>query len=303
MNMTYNGVELPALPKDGEYENALIFGHAESITLHFSDFSYTISAIHDGELDLSGEACNWKTYSLIEDEWVLYNAQYGVYYPGIDRLIWANYDVLDPDGNVHLAASEPMVIFAATHTIHADLLQRGVRPCIDAMQGDSMTRRIEFVLTAGGVPWTPPEGTTAALSYIRPDGVGRVYEKLEDGAEAYTISGNIIRMTLLPEVLQVAGDVMAVLQIIRRDDGKHINTFPITICVEAEPSYTVQPGSGTPWEPVSVTAVKDGDEITVTAAYATGKTETSVITLDDTGNPVSVIKNDITIALHWEGFA
>lgn len=248
MNMIYNGVELPALPKDGEYENALIFGHGESITLHFSDLAYTISAIHD-ELELSGEACNWKKYNLIDGEWVLHSAQHGVYYPGIDRLIWANYDVLGPDGNVYLAASEPMVIFAATHTIHADLLQRGVRPRIDAMQGDSMTRRIEFVLTAGGVPWTPPEGTTAALSYIRPDGVGRVCEKLEDGAETYTICGNIIRMTLLPEVLQVAGDVMAVLQIIRRDDTKLISTFPVEIAVEAEPSYIAQSGGDPSWEP------------------------------------------------------
>ena len=305
MNMTYNGVELPASPVREGYPFGAIYANSEGRHLVlFSEPNPLGETYYSGETHLTfdGAGIGWVQFYLVEGEWEEHSSGYDVFSPIVNLLIWANYDVLGPDGNVYLAASDPLEIFAATHTIHADLLQRGVRPRIDAMQGDSMTRRIEFVLTAGGVPWTPPEGTSAALSYIRPDGVGRVYDKLPDGTEAYTISGNIIRMTLLPEVLQVAGDVMAVLQIIRKADGKLISTFPVEVAVEAEPSYNLH-RECTSWEPVSVTAVKGGSEITVTAAYASGKTETSVITLDDAGNPVSVIKNDITIALHWEGFA
>ena len=300
MNMIYNGVELPASPKRDGYPCAVIFDTPDTRYLVlFSKANSWNDSIHT----FNGVGIGWVQFYLAEGAWEEYASGYDVFAPSVDTLLWANYDVLDTNGNVYLAATEPLVIFAATHTIHADLLQRGVRPRVDAVQGDTLTRRLEFVLTAGGVPWTPPEGTTAALSYIRPDGVGRAYDRADDGAAAYTICGNIIRMTLLPEVLQVAGDVMAVLQIIRRNDGKLISTFPVEVAVEAEPSYNLHPGGCTAWEPVSVTAVKDGNEITVTAAYATGKTETSVITLDEAGNPVSVIKNDITIALHWEGFA
>lgn len=305
MNKLYNGVELQEIPQRGEtFSHSLIYSTVEDskITVLFTETAVALRTLSPLNFDVTYR--NNAVYELNDSEgWKLRREEYGPV-DGVDigEIIWANYDVLDPDGNVYLAASEPLVFFGTTHTIHVDLLQRGVRPKVDVVQGDTMTRRLDFELTAGGVPWAPPDGTNAALSYIRPDGVGRVYDRLDDGTEAYTVSDNHIRMMLLPEVLQVAGDVMAVLQIIRRGDGKLISTFPVDITVEADPSYTVRPGGGTLWEPVSVIAEKDRNEITITAAYASGKTETSVIALDAVGNPVSVTKDGVTTALNWEGF-
>lgn len=307
MNMTYNGVELPALPKDAQYKDALIFYAAgNTISLIFTDAPFSLRTLEP--LNFDGAYRNWEVYSLTADgEWGNKDSGYSNYDGAVvNGIIWANYDVLDPDGNVYLAASEPLVLFATTHVIHADLMERGVRPKVDVVQGDSMTRRLEFVLSAGGVPWTPPEGTTAALSYIRPDGVGRVYDRTDGGTEAYTVNGNHILMELLPEVMEVAGDVMAVLRILRKADGKVISTFAVDIAVEAEPSYFHHPGeSGSPdlSEIVEyVDAVKTDEIVTVTASYADGRKVVSVISLDSEGNPVSVTKDGVTTGFRWEGF-
>lgn len=247
MNMIYNGMEFPVLPQS-EYTNALIFVVSDGYHLVLSDSAFALRDVDP--LLFDGEYRYWARYELDGDAWVARDSQYSSYDPRIDEIIWANYDVLDPEANLYMAKSVPVTIFAVTHTIHADLLERGVRPRIDVVQGDCLTRRVEFVLTAGGVPWTPPDDTTAALSYVRPDGAGKVYDKLDDGSTAYTVSGNRVRMMLLPELMEVAGDVMAALRIVREADGKLLSSFGIDIAVEPEPSYMVRPASNdTPTEP------------------------------------------------------
>ena len=305
MNMLFNGVELAALPKDAQYDNALIFyALNDTLTLICTDSELSLQKTEP--LTFDSQSRYWTTYSVDESgEWEESDSQYtSCEYFVVHNILWANYDVLDPDGNVYLAASEPLTLFVITHTVNADLLQRGVRPRVDMVQGDTLTRRLEFVLTAGGVPWTPPEDTTAALSYIRPDGVGRVYDKLPDGTEAYTISENRILFTLHPEMLKVAGDVVTVLRILRESDGKLLSTFAVEIAVEAEPSYSGQSdGDNSSYgAPTSVTAVKTDSAVTVTAVYVGGKTSTATIALDENGDPVSVTKDGETTDLYWEGF-
>ena len=251
MTMIYNGMELPAQPQDVQYDKALIFYAANNtISLIYTDDPFSLRTLEP--LNFDGAYRNWEVYSLTEDGvWGNKNSGYSNYDGAVvNGIIWANYDVLDPDGNVYLAASEPLTLFVVTHTIHADLLERGVRPRIDVVQGDSLTRRVEFVLTAGSVPWNPPEDTAAALSYVRPDGAGKVYDKLPDGTTAYTVSGNRVRMMLLPELMEVSGDVMAALRIVRESDGRLLSSFPIDVVVEPEPSYLVRPANNdTPTEP------------------------------------------------------
>ena len=240
-------MEFPVLPQS-EYTNALIFVVSDGYHLVLSDSAFALRDVDP--LSFDGEYRYWARYELDGDAWVARDSQYSSYDPVIDEIIWANYDVLDPEANLYMAKSVPVTIFAVTHTVNADLLERGVRPRIDVVQGDSLTRRVEFILTAGGVPWTPPEDTTAAISYVRPDGAGEVYDALPDGTEAYTVSGNRIRFTLLPEMLTVAGEVMAALRIVRESDGRLLSSFPIDVVVEPEPSYLVRPVSNdTPTEP------------------------------------------------------
>lgn len=300
MNMIYNGMEFPVSPKRDGYPCAAIY--------EYSGIWYLVlfsepNKVNTDKLCFWGVGIGWVQFELVDDEWVERNTGFDNYTVLIDRILWANYDVLDLNGNVYLAASEPLTLFVVTHTIHADLLERGVRPRIDVVQGDCLTRRVEFVLTAGGVPWNPPEDTAAALSYVRPDGAGKVYDKLDDGSTAYTVSGNRVRFTLLPEMLTVAGEVQAALRILRASDKHLISTFVFDIVVEAEPSYLVKPpetAKGT--LPASIITVKADTDVTVTAEYLDGSSEVTLITLDANGDPISVARDGEVCSLTWEGF-
>ncbi len=53
--------------------------------------------------------------------------------------------------------------------------------------------------------------------------------------------------------------------------------------------------------PSKVTTVKDGNTVTVTAAYGL-MDEVTTITLNDDGDPVAVTKDGKTVTLTWEGF-
>ena len=247
---SYNGVELPALPtrENNACVYALLFYTVDgTVSLVFTDTPLSLGMLDPMRFD--EDYRNWEAYTLSEgDEWVDKRSGYSNY-DGVHlgEIIWADYPVLDPDGMPYLMGSEPLAIFAVTHTVHADLLDRGVRPRVDVMQGDQLTRRVEFLLTAGGVPWVPPKDTVAAISYVRPDGRGRVYDKMPDGLSAYTVKADKIRFTLLPEMLVVAGEVQATLRILRKSDEHLISTFLFEVVVEADPAYTageVEPDEG-----------------------------------------------------------
>lgn len=307
MTMIYNGMELPVIPEKGEYTSALIFkAPSGSVHLFFYDQIIKVAPGEYSNYKLIAylEPYNWALYDLADGAWVFREQMYGVDYGGaIDEIIWASIAIFNEDGTLHIAYIKPVYPFVVTHTINADLLERGVRPRIDAVQGDSLTRRVEFILTAGGVPWTPPDDTAAALSYVRPDGAGKVYDKLPDGLTAYTVSGNRIRFTLLPEMLTVAGEVQAALRILRASDKHLISTFVFDIVVEAEPSYLVNPpetAKGT--LPASIIAVKADTDVTVTAEYTDGSSDVTTITLDANGDPISVARDGEVCTLTWEGF-
>ena len=307
MNMLYNGVELPEIPKrDEALSCSLIYSTAGNATIValFTDSEVALRTLNP--LNFDGTYRDNAVYELNDGGvWVLKRDEHGpVDGVGVGEILWANYNVFDPDGNIYLAASEPLTIFAITHTIHADLIQRGVRPKVDVVQGDALTRRLEFVLTAAGVPWEPPEDATAALSYIRPDGVGRVYDTMPNGTLAYTISENRIRFTLLPEVLMVAGEALVVLRIIRSADGAVISTFAVELLVAQEPSLIVNPNAEgiNPDVPHEVHVTKEGNVVTVKALYLGQRTEITTMTLNDTGYPVSAHKDGLQTNFVWEGF-
>ena len=49
-----------------------------------------------------------------------------------------------------------------THKLALDLCRPGSPPRVDAVQGDSNTRKVEITLTSNGVSWQVPVGSTAA---------------------------------------------------------------------------------------------------------------------------------------------
>ena len=122
-----------------------------------------------------------------------------------------------------------------TKYLSADIVNMGVPPIVDVMQGDDGTRVVSVSFFAAGVPWTPPEGVTASVAFKKPDGTSGWYDKLHDGAAACTIAGNDVVAELVPEVAQVSGKVNAAI-VFQNADLQQIASFPIVINVVASPS-------------------------------------------------------------------
>lgn len=129
VNYLYNGVELPTLP--GDYPVLLIhrhkFGSITPHTLYAAD-SLVYRENTDGTYDvgLSNVLGEWRYVpeSSVDGVWEQQET------PSInpfwlasvdnDNLFWTNTDILDKDGTVVLAASEPVPV---TDTDHNALIQ------------------------------------------------------------------------------------------------------------------------------------------------------------------------------------
>ena len=113
MNYLYNGVELPALPEwDKEiYPYALIFKATfDAYILFLTDVKGTYAnavVYYDGNrTDCScaqGDA-DWSEFSEV--------LSFVRYIASSTRYIWSNYDILNSDGSIYLAASDPIPVTA-----------------------------------------------------------------------------------------------------------------------------------------------------------------------------------------------
>lgn len=117
-----------------------------------------------------------------------------------------------------------------THKLTLSLDQRGERPCVDAVQGDT-ARALEVSLMENGVAWAIPEGCTGVVSYRRiRGGAGGIYEALSDGTPACTMAENRLTVQLAPQVLAAAGPVE--LQVMLLQGEKALSSFAILIHVQ-----------------------------------------------------------------------
>lgn len=114
-----------------------------------------------------------------------------------------------------------------------DLAHRSVTPRVDAVQGDTNTRAMEISLYENSAAWVPPEGTTAAVAFMKPDGTRGLYDTLPDGSPATVIEGNVVAATLAPQVLTISGAVAA--SVILTNGGAQVATFPFLIEVVHNP--------------------------------------------------------------------
>lgn len=122
-----------------------------------------------------------------------------------------------------------------TQKITLDMQRRMNSPPLSAVQGDSNTRAIEATLLDDGTAWEPPEGCTAAISYRKQDGTSGLYDKMPDGSEAFSISGNTVTVMLAPQVLTCVGRVN--LSILLYEGTAQLATFPLEIRVAGNPSF------------------------------------------------------------------
>lgn len=97
-----------------------------------------------------------------------------------------------------------------------------------AVQGDTLTRQIAATLVNGNTAWTPPTGATCVIRYRKPDGTIGFYDTTENGASAYSISGNIVTFTLAAQALTVPGTVYLQLDFYAQNN-QHLSTFTLSL--------------------------------------------------------------------------
>ena len=119
-----------------------------------------------------------------------------------------------------------------THELLLDLQQIGTRQVMFAKQGDSLTRTAMIRLYDGGTEFSVPDGVVLQIAFAKSDGKGGLYDKMPDGSDACTSSGNVVTAKLHPQMFTVSGLVSCELRIVA-SDGTQISTFLWFITVQA----------------------------------------------------------------------
>lgn len=99
-----------------------------------------------------------------------------------------------------------------THEITLDMVCQEQMPRFQVKQGDAFTRQVAVTLLANGEAWTPPEGASAVIRYHAQDvesgnGASGIFDTLPDGTAAWSLSENVLTLTLIPQMLASFGIV------------------------------------------------------------------------------------------------
>lgn len=119
----------------------------------------------------------------------------------------------------------------STKKIVLDLLGGTIPPSIKAKQNDKNSRYVEASLYSGSEFFTPDTGALFAFRYKKPDGTAGFYDSLPDNTPAIVVSGNIVTIELVEQVLTISGNVSCELNIYNATGGK-LTTFTFSIIVE-----------------------------------------------------------------------
>ena len=124
-----------------------------------------------------------------------------------------------------------------THKIGMDLATRNIKPRVDVVQGDKLSRVLEVTLYDSGTAFCVPEGVSVVMRYRKPDRTGGRYDTLPNGVKAWSAEQNVVRYALAPQMLTVPGRVEAQMEFILGESS--IGTFSILFMVEEDPSAGV----------------------------------------------------------------
>lgn len=109
-------------------------------------------------------------------------------------------------------------------------------PCLEMVQCDANTRVLELTLMAGGVTWEVPSEMAVSVAYRKADGTAGWYDKLPDGTDACSYSGNVVRAVLAPQVLTCWGKAEVAVVIQEPSTLNQIAAFPLRIAVARNPA-------------------------------------------------------------------
>jgi len=125
-----------------------------------------------------------------------------------------------------------------TSKITMDLAGQGSIPTVEMMQDDRYSRNLELSLYADGAAWAIPEGASAVVRFMKPDGTGGAYDALPDGTAACAFSGNVLTAALAPQVCTAAGLVRLTVALMLGD--AQLNTFTVELRVNRNPGLEAQ---------------------------------------------------------------
>lgn len=218
-----------------------------------------------------------------------------------------------------------------THKLNMDLVRRGIKEVINAVQSDTYCRDLQITVTAGGVAVEFPEDVTVRGSYRKADGTRGIYDTMPDGRTAAgSVAGNVVTLSLAPQLLTAAGVAELAVQLISGETM--LNVFPVAVDVAALPGFggvsenyysisglpqvtaadngkvlqvvdgmwvagVAVAGSGATLTGVSITEHADGSVTMVNTLE--DSTETIVISADANGNPNKLTYNDEEIPIEW----
>lgn len=121
------------------------------------------------------------------------------------------------------------------HSIQVDLANPGLPPRLQATQDDSVSHVLALHLKESGKAWPIPADAAVLVQFRKSDRTGGVYDTLPDGSAAWQVRGNVLHITLAPQVLTAPGDTALAVTLIRGES--RLTVARILLQVMPSPSF------------------------------------------------------------------
>lgn len=118
--------------------------------------------------------------------------------------------------------------------VQLSMTLNGVPPTLHMVQGDTNSRTIVATLWDGAQPYSIPAGAAIMVRFRKPDGTGGLYDATEGGNKV-SYAGSIVTAPVAAQILAVAGDVFAEIDIFGSSSGaaaERLATFRFIVEVE-----------------------------------------------------------------------
>ena len=102
--------------------------------------------------------------------------------------------------------------------VQLSMTLNGVPPTLHMVQGDTNSRTIVATLWDGAQPYSIPAGAAIMVRFRKPDGTGGLYDATEGGNKV-SYAGSIVTAPVAAQILAVAGDVFAEIDIFGSSSG------------------------------------------------------------------------------------
>lgn len=102
--------------------------------------------------------------------------------------------------------------------VQLSMTLNGVPPTLHMVQGDTNSRTIVATLWNGAQPYSIPAGAAIMVRFRKPDGTGGLYDATEGGNKV-SYAGSIVTAPVAAQILAVAGDVFAEIDIFGSSSG------------------------------------------------------------------------------------